>query len=329
MARTRRLKYKQTLAAYHCISRVVNGEKLFGDTEKEKMRELLHLCADFCGVQVVTYVLMSNHFHVLVRVPEPCEVSDAELLRRFKLIRAKPTPANITQIAVLEATLKAGGAGAEAARKQLLKRMGDVSAFMKEFKERYSMWHNKTHKRYGTLWADRFSSTLVQADRHFGMETVAAYIDLNPVRVGLAQDPKDYRFCGYAEAEAVGGTMLKNLRYAVSADNLSDKEMLETYRVVLFGKGASAKRGDAQAARISEDALKSTVAEGGKLSVQERIRLRVDWLAKGLAFGGKAFVEEACAEFCRKNVRKRMVKPVSLSSEKETDWPDDLFTMRK
>jgi hypothetical protein len=31
---------------------------------------------------------------------------------------------------------------------------------------------------------------------------MAAYIDLNPVRAGIVEDPKDYRFCGYAEAVA-------------------------------------------------------------------------------------------------------------------------------
>jgi hypothetical protein len=34
------------------------------------------------------------------------------------------------------------------------------------------------------------------------LQTMAAYIDLNPVRAGVVEDPKDYRFCGYAEAVA-------------------------------------------------------------------------------------------------------------------------------
>jgi putative transposase len=33
---------------------------------------------------------------------------------------------------------------------------------------------------------------------------IAAYIDLNPVRAGLCEDPKEYRYCGYAEALAKG-----------------------------------------------------------------------------------------------------------------------------
>ncbi len=34
------------------------------------------------------------------------------------------------------------------------------------------------------------------------MAAIAAYIDLNPVRAGLCEDPKDYRYCDYAEAIA-------------------------------------------------------------------------------------------------------------------------------
>jgi hypothetical protein len=41
--------------------------------------------------------------------------------------------------------------------------------------------------------------------------TVAAYIDLNPVRAGLVQDPKDYRWSGYGEALGRGGRALDGL----------------------------------------------------------------------------------------------------------------------
>ena len=76
--------------------------------------------------------------------------------------------------------------------------MGDVSIFMKELKHGFSIWYNRTHGRFGTLWAERFRSVLVEG-RPLALQTVAACIDLNPVRANLCQDPKDYRFCGYAE----------------------------------------------------------------------------------------------------------------------------------
>ncbi len=51
---------------------------------------------------------------------------------------------------------------------------------MKLLKQRFSVWYNRSHQRYGTLWSERFKSVLVEAKS--GVMTVAAYIDLNAVR---------------------------------------------------------------------------------------------------------------------------------------------------
>ncbi|PXA02942.1 transposase, partial [Coraliomargarita sinensis] len=74
--RTRRLKVLGSDATYHCMTRTVNGERLFGDREKEILRKMIWQVADFCGVEVLTYCVMANHFHVLLRVPDASEVSD-------------------------------------------------------------------------------------------------------------------------------------------------------------------------------------------------------------------------------------------------------------
>ena len=89
---------------------------------------------------------------------------------------------------------------AEAFRDKFFRRMWDLSQFMKTLKQRFTRWFNRTHGRRGTLWEERFKSVLVE-DGH-AARTMAAYIDLNPVRAGIVEDPKDYRWCGYAEAVA-------------------------------------------------------------------------------------------------------------------------------
>ncbi|MGB0745336.1 MAG: transposase, partial [Opitutales bacterium] len=88
--RTRRLKVSGNSAVYHCMTRTVNGERLFKDREKEILRKMLWQVADFCGVEVLTYCVLSNHFHVLLRVPFASEVTDTELLRRYKVLYPKP-----------------------------------------------------------------------------------------------------------------------------------------------------------------------------------------------------------------------------------------------
>ena len=187
----------------NAMSRVVGGQRLLGAREKEVFRKMLWQVADFSGVEVLTYCVMDNHFHVLVRVPERDRViSDGELLRRFRVLYPKPTKYQTASFKRFEAGLQTGSEEATAMRERLLKRMHDLSEFMKTLKQRFSIWYNRNHdNRLGTLWMERFKSVLVQGAGN-PLQTMAAYIDLNPVRAGLVEDPKDYRWCGYAEAVA-------------------------------------------------------------------------------------------------------------------------------
>lgn len=80
-------------------------------------------------------------------------------------------------------------------------RMHDLSQFMKGLLIRFTRWFNRTHSRTGTLWEERFKSVIVESG--VAARTMAAYIDLNPVRAGMVTDPADYRWSSYGEA--VGG----------------------------------------------------------------------------------------------------------------------------
>ena len=48
-------------AVYHCISRIVGGQKLLGSLEKETLRQMLWQQVAFSGVELITYCLMANH----------------------------------------------------------------------------------------------------------------------------------------------------------------------------------------------------------------------------------------------------------------------------
>src|SRR6202043_18280 len=88
------------------------------------------------------------------------------------------------------------------------RRMFDLSIFIKELKGRFAQGYNRRHGRYGVLWADRFKSVLIEGGE--ALAAVAAYIELNPVRAGLCADPKDYRYCGYAEALATDSSVARH-----------------------------------------------------------------------------------------------------------------------
>jgi REP-associated tyrosine transposase len=310
---------EEASAVYHCVSRTVNGERLFDDVAKEVFRKQLWQVATYCGVQIVTYAVLSNHFHILVRVPRLEEVSDAELLRRFEILYPRPTPYQLCRLDVVRAELSHDGPEAVAWRKRQLALMGDVSQFMKLLKQRFSIWFNKSHGRFGTLWAERFKSVLVECKDRV-LQTMAAYIDLNAVRAGLTTDPKDYRFCGYAEA--IAGNLLAQRGIRSIVGDRSWVEAHAQYREMIFGTGAGSRQG---AASFPTHDLQSVIAAGGNLSLSAVLRCRLRYFSDGAVLGSRAFVASQLAAYRQRTGRRERTAPRSLPAC--TDW-GDLATLR-
>lgn len=71
-----------------------------------------------------------------------------------------------------------------------------VPAMMQSVGRRYVRYFNQIQGRTGTLWEGRYRSTLIQAERY--LLACMAYIDLNPVRAGMAGSAGDYPWSSYA-----------------------------------------------------------------------------------------------------------------------------------
>lgn len=287
-------------AVYHCFSRIVDRRPVLGDAEKELFRSLLRELAEFCQLRILTFCVMSNHFHVLVEVPKP----------------PQPLP---TSEETLDALARLSGCqDVGAARQQLLSfrqsndpdaearwlarfhaRRWNLSNFFKVLKQRFSALYNRRHGRKGTLWEERFKSVLVEGEGR-ALVTMAAYIDLNPVRAGLVQDPKDYRWCGYSEAVAGIPEAQDGLRRIVRAlqanETVTEQQALESYRRHLFVEGSEegeSIREDGRTVRgsITREAVLKVLAAKGRLSTAEYLRCRVRYFCDGAVFGSRPFVE--------------------------------------
>lgn len=210
----------------------------------------------------------------------------------------------------MEAALQENDEDAATIREKLLARMGDVSAFMKTLKQRFSTWFNKTHERYGPLWSDRFKSVLVEGKGN-ALQTMSAYIDLNPVRAGLVQDPKDYRFCGYAEAIAGRRSAIRGLKFvSVGLYDISNGEALQSYRQMLFGKGSAPV--DRKASIERKRAAQVLEKEDGRLPITVLLRCRVRYFSEGAALGSAEFIRVHAEHWKRISGRKKAVRPKSI-----------------
>ena len=301
-----RLKLGQGIRAYyHLMSRTVNGERWFGVREKEYLRKLIWQVAEFSGVRVVTYAVMDNHFHILAEVPPERVVSDEEIVRRFAVLYPEPTPWQPLTAETLAKLLAKNDVRGRELREELLGRMHDVSWLMKTIKQRFAIWFNKPRERFGPVWSERFKSVLVEGDVK-ALRTVSAYIDLNGVRAGLADDPKDYRFCGYAEA-VVGHQAAREGLAILACGGLTG------YRQSLFGIGTAPKEGKAGIDRAA--AARVIGEEGGRLSIPEVIRSRCRYLCDSLVIGSRSFVFEAVKPL--ESRRKRPIRPQPMEG---ADW---------
>lgn len=284
------------VAVYHCISRVVGGQFLLDDDGKEHLANLLLRLSRFCGLEVITYCMMGNHFHLLLRVPQRQELSDQELLQRLEDFYGKR---GVLTVLAREGFEKRGGIDRDL-RQGLQERLGDVSAFMKEFKQRFSRWYNRHSGRFGTLWAERFKSVLVENEPGT-LRTVAAYIDLNPVRAGLVQDPKDYRFCGYAAAVAGQATVRQGLMSCLQPAPWATAAA--EYRRNLFVTAGHS--GSSQKMALDRETILAELAQGGQLSLPQVLRVRVRHFTDGLILGSRSYVNEVFLQHREKFGSKR------------------------
>ncbi|MFQ3577718.1 MAG: transposase [Verrucomicrobiia bacterium] len=313
--RQARLKVEGGEGIYHCMSRVVEGRFLFDmragvSVEAEYFVGLMRRLEAFCGVQVLTYALMSNHFHLLVRVPgQKPQLSDEELVERVRQLNGERAAMDLDWLLNHLRGQDPEGRSAQALKDRYLVRMCDVSVFLKELKGRFTQWFNRRHERYGVLWAERFKSVLVEgscegqavaAQTPEALTTMAAYIDLNAVRAGLCEDPKEYRYCGYGEAvsgrkevrqRAVEGLAWVMGSYLVGNSKERSKEALLGYRRLLFGAMLERVEGGRIEGESSAEKARAVLKAGGRLSRAELLRCRVRYFSDGLVLGSREFVE--------------------------------------
>ena len=282
----------------------------------------------FLGVRVLTFCVMSNHFHVLLEVPDPDDIPELTEERLRELL-----PVLYDESAILHITQELDRAEGNAKWKQQIldrfrARMGKLEVFMKELKQRFSIWYNRNNNRKGTLWEDRYKSVLVEG-RENALITMAAYIDLNPVRGGLVDDPKDYSWSGYGEAVA-GKTLARQglgqlLSEVLHGELLSsDCDWGQTgnrYRMILYSEGA--ERGeDIRTGRkakpgFSRADIEEVIEQKGRLSLHQALRCRVRYFCDGAVFGTASFVEEVFQSYRHCHGPKRKSGPRKMRG---ADW---------
>lgn len=185
---------------YHCVSRCVRRAYLCGvDTATGKDFEhrrgwiatrIKELAAVF-AIDVAAYAVMSNHYHLVVRVDLDRAMgwSDEEVLARWTQIFAGPM---LVQRYLLPQARARMGEAERAMVAQMAatyrERLADLSWFMRRLNETVARMANAEDGCTGRFWEGRFKSQALLDEK--AVLAAMAYVDLNPVRAGMAGTPE-------------------------------------------------------------------------------------------------------------------------------------------
>jgi hypothetical protein len=135
---------------------------------------------------------------------------------------------------------------------------------------------------------------------------LSTYIELNPVRAGLCADPKDYRYCGYAEALAKGSLLARQgIRTILGqAETISWKELSREYRKYLFVKGSCRSANKPPAFDLAT-AQRVVEEQHGELPLPQRLLCRIRHFTDGVILGSQSFVESHFGKLKQKLGYKR------------------------
>ena len=274
---------------------------MFGDVDKEAFRKILFKQLKFSGLRALAWCFMGNHFHLLLKVPDKEAAlagwTEDDLIGRLAVLKDEMS----TRLILGDVEMFRGNGHAQGVTEiaeRVRARLFDLSAFMKEFKQKLTLAYNHTHGRIGTLWEGRFRCVRVEGGE--ALRAVAAYIDLNPIRAGLADEPEGYRWCSYAAA--VGGMKLARagLVEAISPPGrkLTWAKAADAYRELLYVKGREVVGGVTPDGRVAsrggfgQREIEAVLAAGGKLTLAEALRCRVRYFTEGAVLGSQGFIDE-------------------------------------
>ncbi|OZG73033.1 transposase [Hahella sp. CCB-MM4] len=182
---------------YHCIARCVRRAFLCGHDEfsgrsfehrRQWIVDRLFLLSEIFAIDVVAYAVMSNHYHVVLKV-NPDRVNqwsmDEVIERWCRLFGGNPLVARYRQGEKLDVGSQLRVAEYASEWRERLK---SISWFMRCLNEHIARKANEEDECKGRFWEGRFKSQALLDDA--ALLTCMVYVDLNPIRAGIAKLPE-------------------------------------------------------------------------------------------------------------------------------------------
>ena len=179
--------------AFLCGRDTVTGKSF--EHRRTWIRDRLEFLASIFGVDCLTYTVLSNHLHVVLRSrPDVvAQWSDKEVATRWLRLFPKRRDEEGVPADPEEHELATVTTDAERLA-EIRMRLSDVSWWMRCAAENIARRANKEDECTGRFWEGRFKAQLILDEP--SLLACATYVDLNPVRAAMAKRPEESEFTG-------------------------------------------------------------------------------------------------------------------------------------
>ncbi|WP_223786816.1 transposase [Marinicella meishanensis] len=180
---------------YHVVSRCVRRAFLCGDDHttgrsfehrRKWVVDRMKFLAKLFALDICAYAIMSNHFHIVLKVNSTQDWSDKRVLMTWaglfdlpllceRYVRGDQMSNPELEFVIIKAD-------------EYRKRLMDISWFMKTLNEYIARRANIEDGCTGHFWESRFKSQALLDER--ALLTCMAYVDLNPIRAAMAKTPE-------------------------------------------------------------------------------------------------------------------------------------------
>jgi REP element-mobilizing transposase RayT len=159
----------------------------------DRMKQLVEIFS----IDICSYAVLQNHYHVILHVDtqRAAEWSDQEVIERWERLFSLPV---IVQRYLSKAHLTP--AERDTVSELLTKwriRLHDISWFMRCINEPIARQANKEDDCTGRFWEGRYKSQALLDEK--ALAACMAYVDLNPIRAGLAETPEQSEYTSIKE----------------------------------------------------------------------------------------------------------------------------------
>jgi REP element-mobilizing transposase RayT len=213
----------------HCIQRCVRRAFLAGldpltgrdyTPRREWIRSRMECLASVFGIDVLTYAILSNHLHLVLRTrPDVvAQWSDSEVARRWltlfpgqrtEIYLGAPTQNEIDMLARDSERLT-----------EIRDRLSNPSWFMRALSEPIARLANQQDQCTGRFWEGRFKAQSITDEA--GLLACSMYVDLNPIRAAMAQTPEESLHT--SAYDRIGGLQGKTIPSAATTQAVLETE---------------------------------------------------------------------------------------------------------